>query len=206
MKKGKIGLIGARSDGHASVVVDALRILGSDNDLFFFDDTESLRGTFVLGIEVLGPIDSIFYDDSHQIDFFHICVGDNQFRSALAPRLTEGNKSLITVVHPTAWISPNAKLSDGVYVGPMVSLNSGVEIGSASIINTGVIVDHDCKIGAATHLAPRSCLTGRVKIGDRSFLGAGTVVVPDITIGSDVFICAGSIVTSHIPSNTKVKK
>src|SRR6185437_10405113 len=57
-------------------------------------------------------------------------------------------------VHPTALVSPTAKLGRGVQVGPRCIIEDGVEIGAGTILYPGCFIGPDCRIGEACVLFP----------------------------------------------------
>lgn len=82
-------------------------------------------------------------------------------------------------VHETSWVSPDARLGDGVTVGPFAVVNAGVELGD------GAAVGAHCVLGEATAdryeggaYAPRPC-----RIGDRAVIRSHTVIYAGATIG-----------------------
>ena len=55
-KKIKLGLIGARIDGQAGVVLDVLSHFKNIEVVAFFDNTAELKGSYINGIPVVGCI------------------------------------------------------------------------------------------------------------------------------------------------------
>ncbi len=106
-----------------------------------------------------------------------------------------------TVIHPTATISSNAAIGNGVFVGANAYIGPNVTIGDHCIINTHAVVEHDCKIGENVHISVNTTLCGQVHVGKDSFVGAGTVVIPKITIGSEVHVGAGTKVGQNVESS-----
>ena len=70
---------------------------------------------------------------------------------------------IATIVHPTAYVSPRARLTYGVAVLPHAIVNTGCEIKAGCIINCGAIVDHGCIIEEGVHV----CLGAIVKAENR---------------------------------------
>lgn len=66
--------------------------------------------------------------------------------------LTTANKGLInqtqTIIHPTAIIAPEAKISNGVNIGPYCVIGPDVEIKENTIIGPHVIIEGRTEIGA----------------------------------------------------------
>src|SRR5205823_14319609 len=70
-----------------------------------------------------------------------------------------------TLVHPSASVSPRAKLGDGVCVHFGVSIAGGVVVGDHVGLCPGVIVGHDSVIEHYALLAPGAIVSGFVRIG-----------------------------------------
>ena len=78
-------------------------------------------------------------------------------------------------IHPTAVISPDAKLGRNPSIGPYVVIESGVEIGD------------DCVLKSFAMIYPG------VKIGDRFFAHSHAVVRENVHIGNDVILQNGVV-------------
>jgi len=82
-------------------------------------------------------------------------------------------------VHPTAIISPRAKLGESVGIGPYVVIEEGALIGDGSQVGAGAFVGRQVKIGANCVFHPRVYVGERCVIGNRVVLHAGAVVGAD---------------------------
>lgn len=193
MKK-KLAILGA--GGHGSVVSDAADASGW-NLIEFFDDFKK-SGDNISKWSCLGTLDD-FLSRAHDYDGVHLAFGDNKIRSQKASLLRVSK--LVSIVHPSAIVSPSAKIGAGACVMAGVVINANVTIGIGSIVNTGAKIDHDCFLGDFSHVCPGVNLAGGVKIGEGSFIGIGSSVIGGISIGENVIIGAGSTVVSNIQSN-----
>lgn len=82
-------------------------------------------------------------------------------------------------VHPSAVISPGAKLGEGIGIGPHVVVEDGVVVGSETQIGAGSYLGRQAKIGARCFLHPRVYVGDRCILGNRVVLHAGAVVGAD---------------------------
>jgi sugar O-acyltransferase (sialic acid O-acetyltransferase NeuD family) len=131
-----------------------------------------------------------------------VAIGDNRARQlALA-----GLGALVSpaFVHPTAAVSPRAKLGPGTVVMAQAAVNADAVIGAGVIINSGAIVEHDCQVGDAVHLSPGATLTGDVTVAERAWVGAGAVVLPGISVGRDAVVGAGAVVVRNVDTSQTV--
>ncbi|MDD5584557.1 MAG: NeuD/PglB/VioB family sugar acetyltransferase [Candidatus Omnitrophica bacterium] len=201
--KKRIVIIGARIDGHAGVILDVLNLLGEYQVIGFIDNTPELQNKTINGIPVIGSTDNLG-SMKMPAHYAHVAIGDNVARGELFKKLESRGIALVTIIHPSAIVSPNSKIEEGCFIGACAVVNRGAVVGAASIINTGAIVEHDNKIGFAVHLAPGVKTAGRVRIDDFAFVGLGSTVLPDIHIGSGAMIGAGSTVVKDVTPKTTV--
>lgn len=161
----------------------------------FFDDGE---GPFALPERFhLGPYDPQVCSDSPLL----IAITDNTIRRNLSLRVR--HPIAPALVHPQAYVSPSARLSNGVVVLPCAVIHSRAEVGSHTIINSGAVVEHFVRIGAFTHLSSRSVAGCRSEIGDSCFIATGAVVAPNARVGEGCVVGAGSLVLHELPPFTK---
>jgi sugar O-acyltransferase (sialic acid O-acetyltransferase NeuD family) len=166
----------------------------------FLDDAEPAEGapeSPVIGFKRLGAIKDLReVMATHRHAVFHAAIGDAKLRRQWldlpAPRLTP------PIVHPSAVVSPSAKIEEGVFIGPRAVINARSVIGRGTIINSGAIIEHDCELAAFCHIAPGSVLSGAVKVGEDTLIGAGSTVIPGVKIGSACTIGAGAVVISDV--------
>lgn len=84
-------------------------------------------------------------------------------------------------IHPSAVVSPDARLGEGVHIGPLAVIESGAEIGPRTIVGAQCFIGQGVRIGADCRLYPHVSIREYCVIGNRVWLHNGTV------IGSDGF-------------------
>ena len=82
-------------------------------------------------------------------------------------------------IHPTAVISPEAKLGRNVTVGPYSIIEAGVKIGNDTVIFGQCYVARETTLGHSCVIYPQVSLRERVTIGNRVVIHNGTVVGSD---------------------------
>lgn len=183
--------------GHAAVVADAL--LASGSVVLGFTDTDPSRhGLRLCGIPVLGSDDDVLA--SHQPERTRLANGiggvdATTLRHRIQLRLEAQGWVFDAVRHPSATVSPFARLGRGVQLLARSVVQPGAVVGDGCIVNTGAVIEHDCNIGDFVHLAPCALLCGAVSIGHRSHIGAGAVVRQGIHLGAETVVGAGAVVT-----------
>lgn len=132
-----------------------------------------------------------------------VSIGVNRIRKMIVERLKANNPDIkfATAIHPSAVISPTAKIGEGTVVMAGAVVNADAVIGNHCIVNTGATVDHDCKIGDYCHIAPGVNISGATHVGEGTWVGVGSCVIQCLNIGKNCMIGAGSVVVKDIPDN-----
>lgn len=115
-------------------------------------------------------------------------------------------------IHPTAFVSPDCRLGEGVEIGPFCVVNGAVTLGDGVRLVSQVHVQGPVAIGAGTVVYPGACIgfpaqdvkfklgdpTGGVRIGanciirEHVTIHAATKTDVPTTIGDRVFMMVGS--------------
>jgi sugar O-acyltransferase (sialic acid O-acetyltransferase NeuD family) len=188
------GVVVLGASGHAKVVISTLRAAG-EQVIAAFDDNATLWGGNVLGVPIIGAVDSAASYGAHRAV---IAIGNNRIRQSIAARV---KLQWVTVQHPSAYVDESARLGVGTVVMAGAVIQPEVIVGSHSIINTCASVDHDCQIGDYAHLGPGVHLSGDVTVGEAAFLGTGTSVIQGRRIGVGTTVGAGGVVIRDLPDH-----
>ena len=195
-------IIGA--GGHGKVVLDVLQAQGKYRVAGFLDANASLAESYVCGVPVLGQINALPRLRRQKIRRAIIAIGDNKARLAQVSDVDAAGMDLVTAVHPTAFVSPRAKLGRGVVVAPQASVVTEAVVGDLVIVNTGAVVDHECVLGDGAHVCPGAALAGRVRVGRGAFIGIGANVIQCRTVGDFAVIGAGAVVIDDVRDGAKM--
>ena len=103
---------------------------------------------------------------------------DKAFSHA-APYLAPPPPVRMPGIHPTAVVSPEAKLGAGVHIGPFTVIEKGAEIGDGGVIEAQCFIGEDVKIGPMAHLYPGVKIRERVRIGAKFIAHCGVVIGGD---------------------------
>ena len=103
-------------------------------------------------------------------------------------------------VHPTAVVSPDARLGAEVSIGPLAVIGSGATVGDRVVVHSHVV------IGPGVTIGEDCVLHARVSIRERSRIGARVVIQDGAVIGSDGygFVTDGDGVHHKIPQQSVV--
>jgi UDP-3-O-[3-hydroxymyristoyl] glucosamine N-acyltransferase len=199
--------------------------VADETSLVFLQSTENkainsgnLRAGCILAPRNLAPVGAnIIFTEQPRLDF-----------SRAASYLHPWPKGCGTR-HPTAQISPGARIGENVDLGPYTVIDANAQVGQGSILHAGVIVGADCCIGEDCILFPGVVVYSGVSIGNRVVLHAGAVlgsdgfgyafdgrrqwkfpqvggvvIEDDVEIGANSTIDRGSLGTTHIGTGSKI--
>lgn len=118
------------ASGHGKVVKDILNANGIKVEAFIDDnlDVDKCGGKPVL-------------HDATGLSAIIVSVGVNCVRKMIVERITVGNPTIefATAIHPSAIVSPSAKIGEGTVVMAGVVINADAKIGKHCIVNTGTM-------------------------------------------------------------------
>lgn len=107
-----------------------------------------------------------------------------------------------SLIHPSAIISPSARLGEGCLIHPGVIIASNTQIASHVLINRGALIGHDNRIESFTTIGPGANLAGALHIGSGAYIGVGAVIRDHLTIGAGAVVAAGAVVVKSVDANT----
>lgn len=193
--------------GHARVLIESLRRAGELELIGLLDSDESLHGSGVLGVEVMGGDDLLGTGGVVDAAGFVCGVGgvnSNDARRTAFRRAWKTGLRAMTVIDPSAVVSPSALLEAGVFAAPGAVINAGASIGMNAIVNTRAVVEHDARIGEHAHVAPGAVVLGGAEVGEAALVGAGAVVLPGVRVGREALAGAGAVVAKDVAEGAKV--
>jgi sugar O-acyltransferase (sialic acid O-acetyltransferase NeuD family) len=202
-----VRVLGLGAGGHAKVVLEALAAMGGHGFVGLLDPRRELWGTRVGGVEVLGGDDLLGrqYDDGVRHAFIGVGgTGDTRPRRRLYELVRAHGLEIVSAVHPTATVSPSARVGAGATILAASVVGAEATLGDDVIVNSGAIVEHDCRIGDHVHLATGALLASGVQVGDGAHVGAGATVIQGVTIGEGSLVGAGATVVRDVPAATVV--
>jgi UDP-perosamine 4-acetyltransferase len=200
-------VVGLGAGGHAKGVIEILRALPDFCIVGLLDVQPRLHHTDVLGVRVLGGDEWLARLHDQGVRHAFVGVGtaiSTHPRAKIYDRLVRHDFEVISAIHPSAVVSPSARLGQGTTLMAGSVVNASAWIGDNVIVNTGAIVEHDCRLGDHVHLATGARLAGGVQLGVGALVGVGACVRPGISIGSRAVVGAGAVVVQDVPDDVVV--
>lgn len=195
----RLAILGA--SGHGKVVADVAQAAGW-RDVVFFDD--AWPNVSAIGAwSVVGNTQQLIFRLA-EFDGVIVGIGNCRTRAEKHRTLVDAGARAATIIHPRAWVSPQAVLGDGCVIMAGAVVNIDARIGSGGIVNTGATVDHDCWLDDAVHVSPGAHLSGNVRVGRGSWIGVGAAVRQGIVIGYEAVIGAGAVVVKPVADGLTV--
>jgi UDP-perosamine 4-acetyltransferase len=119
-------------------------------------------------------------------------------RRAFVERMAARGFTFRTVVHPSAIVSPRARIDDGAFVGAGAILASHTHVGAHVLLNRGANVGHDNELEPFVTIGPGAILAGAVRVGVGAYVAVGAVVRDHLDIGAGAVVAAGAVVVKTI--------
>jgi acetyltransferase EpsM len=133
-----------------------------------------------------------------------VCALGTTQRRAFVEQVEALGFEFATVRHPSAVLSPQARVGPGGIVGAGVVVATRAQVAAHVILNRGVLVGHHTTIGRYVTVSPGANVAGCVTIADGVYVGLGATVLDRIRIGEDAVVGAGSVVTRDVAACTQV--
>ena len=191
-----LGIYG--SGGCGREVRDIAELLGTWKEIVFIDDIAE-EGMFK-GIERMS-FRSFIQRYNPKSALVIIAVGEPKDREDLYNKVKEKGYSFANVIHPLAWISPLAKLGQGILIKAWAVISCDTIVEDNVRIETFVVVGHDCIVRRGCQLSPNVTMGGRSEIGSGTYIGINVPIKEDIRIGAGSVVGMGSVVLRDIPDN-----
>lgn len=137
-------IIGAGQYG--LVALEIAQAMGSFEKIAFVDDSYPNAESFVIGssrdIEKFAP-------DFH---YGFVAIGNPNVRRMLLEKLRDNGIVPVTLIHPTAYVSPSAQLQQGCCVEPNATVQTGATLGIAAFVASGAVIRHNASVGDFCHV------------------------------------------------------
>ncbi len=131
--------------------------------------------------------------------FLLLCLGDIEKRKKIINKFK--NFQFFTLIHPSSYISPKAKIGNGCVISPGVIIAGNPQINDFNNLNFGSYISHDCILKKNNMLSPGTKIMGNCKIGENNFFGVDSVIIQNIKIGNNNILGANCTLLKNIKNN-----
>ena len=173
------------------------------NIVGFLDDDPKFKNSFVRGYPVLGTITELErIKEEYDIDAVYCPIGNNTLRVKFLSQAKQLGLKTPSYIHPSATISPNVEIGDGVYI------LLGTNIMPYTIIDNYVMISMNVNVAHHNHLKEGVFLSTGVNFGasitahEKAYVGIGATIMTGISyLGENCLVGAGAVVIKDVPPN-----
>ena len=131
------------------------------------------------------------------IAFVYAGLPRMEARRRLIETYKEKGVEFVSLISPTAIVTPNSRIGEGSAVMAGSIINRAI-LGQNVIVNSGSIVEHDCIVGDNSFIGPGAVIGGFTSVGENCFIGLGARVGNGLKIGDNVTVAMGAVVTRNL--------
>lgn len=200
----KVIIIGA--GGHAAELRDYINHFNklSEEQIIvegFLDDSKANYEHYNYNEPFLGTI----VDHKVRSDVKYLMgIANIKYRRSIVEKFLQAGATFTGLIHPTALISPSAKIGEGVVISHNASVGPKVKLGNYNILNSRCTIGHDSVIGAYNFISPQVAISGNTTIGDENMIGTNSCTIPGVKIGNKNIIAAGMVIYKPVGDNETV--
>ncbi|MBS3788184.1 NeuD/PglB/VioB family sugar acetyltransferase [Candidatus Bipolaricaulota bacterium] len=165
----------------------------------FIDSDETKAHEEFWGYKVLGGIE-VLGDIAGPVGLISVISAGGRRR--MFEKAKNYDVTFPNLIHPSAEVSPQAKLGKGNVIAQRTIIAPKVKVGDFNKINYSVAIGHHCRVGDYNTLNGLSHLTGMSTITNGCFVGPGAVIFNEVTIHPNVTVGANAVVRNDIPEGT----
>ncbi len=143
----------------------------------------------------------------HQVrkDVFYLMgIANLSYRKPIIETFLSSGARFVGLIHPSALVSPSAKIGNGVVISHNSSVGPKAIIGDFCVLNSRCTIGHDSVLGKYNFISPQVAISGNTVIGEENMLGTNSCTIPKIKIGNNNKIAAGMVVYRSVGDNETV--
>lgn len=137
-------------------------------------------------------------------DVFFCALGDAHWRKHYAELIKSKGGHFISIIHPTALVSPNATIGEGCCIGAFTSISPNVTVGDHVMIQSYDDFGHDSSIGDYASIESYVFLGGYASVGELSTMHTKSSIIPHKSIGKECVVGFGSVVMRNFTDGVHV--
>lgn len=184
--------------------LEAVSCLSNEYDFIgFIDDTPEKLGKSKFGYTVYSR-DALTRFPNSKIIAVPGSPQSFSTRNKIISDLRIDDKRFTTIIHPTASLSPLAKVGKNVLVMAGVVITGNAVIGDHVCILPNTVIHHDTNIGDYSLIGSNVTIAGFTSVGVKCYIGSGSSIINNVTIGDNSIAGMASNVIQNVPPNSKV--
>lgn len=168
----------------------------------FLDDNLDAMKDYPDYPPVLGTVDG--YQIQPEDIFFNSIGGVAPKKKCINKILNRGGE-FITLIHPTALITPGAKIGTGCMIAAKVGIGTETEIGDFCLVQSNAIIGHDVHVGNFCRIDCNVVLIADVKLDNDVCVHTSSVINHGVHIGEGSTVGALSFVIRNVKPGTTVQ-
>lgn len=137
-------------------------------------------------------------------DVFFCAIGKLTDRKKTVENILSKGGKFISLIHPTAIISPSAKLGTGVGIKAFCVIDADVTIEDFTFLQSSVIVGHDVRIGRYCQINSFAFFAGFSSVHDMVSVNAGAKLIQNTVVEEGAVVGMGSVVLRRVKKGTTV--
>ena len=191
-------------------IMDALesinQIQRTWNILGFLDDDPALHGTEVYGYGVLGASELVSTSGFREVSVVIGVANERQLliRKKISERLGLPAERYASIVHPSASVSPKARLGPGCVILFGTRCSGDSVLGSHVVVLEGSCIGHDCMIGNYATICAHATIGAYAQVGEGAFVSTASHVRAGISVGAESKVGMGSVALRNVPAGKTV--
>jgi sugar O-acyltransferase (sialic acid O-acetyltransferase NeuD family) len=137
-------------------------------------------------------------------DGFVLAIGIPQVRRRVVSQIESRGGRFLTLIHPTAVVSPTASVGEGAVICPYAIVSDAVRLGRFTLMNYHSSLGHDASTGDYAVLSPYATLGGAAVVEEDVFLGMHASVGPGKRVGQRSKVSANSAALCDVPADSLI--
>jgi sugar O-acyltransferase (sialic acid O-acetyltransferase NeuD family) len=166
----------------------------------FLDDNKDVMGTTVLGVPVLGVVETW---QAHRDCEFVVAIGSPRIRRIVVTKMQQaGTPDFATLIDPCAVVRlERVKLGKGSIVCAGAVFTTQIKVGEHGIVNINATIGHETTMGDFVTISPLAAVSGRVTLNSLVEVGTGACVRQGVTMASGSMLGMGAVLTKDADAN-----
>lgn len=158
-----------------------LLILGAGQYSFVAEDTANAMGCFDriaflddANPQAIGKLEDLAAF-RREFSLAFVAMGKPALRQEHLDRLRSAGFTPATLIHPTAVVSPLARVGPGSIVEALAVVNANAEVGEGCLICAGAVVNHNARLGNCCHIDCNATVPARSEVPAGTKIPCGSV-------------------------------